>query len=274
MDQKELVDKITQAVVKRIEEAKAGSGGGSTVGSGGSAESGGGAPVTPENLILPGELAKYIDHTLLKPEATREQIDELIDEAIEHNFYSVCVNSSWTEYCAKRLQGTPVKLAVVVGFPLGAMNARAKGFETRHAVELGADEIDMVMNVGELRSGHLKAVEEDIRAVRRATRQKTVLKVILETSLLTDEQKVIACQLAKKANADFVKTSTGFSKGGATVHDVALMRRTVGPKMGVKASGGVRSYEDAIAMIQAGATRLGTSSGVAIVQGGGGSSSY
>lgn len=271
MDHNELVDKITQAVVKRLEEAKAGSGAGSTGGSTGVAKE---KSVTPDNLILPGELAKYIDHTLLKPEATREQIDQLIDEAIEHNFYSVCVNSAWTEYCAKRLQGTQVKLAVVVGFPLGAMNARAKGFETRHAVELGAHEIDMVMNVGELRSGHLKAVEDDMRAVRRATRQKTVLKVILETSLLSDEQKVVACQIAKKANADFVKTSTGFSKGGATVHDIALMRRTVGPKMGVKASGGVRSYEDAVAMIQAGATRLGTSSGISIVQGGGGSSSY
>jgi deoxyribose-phosphate aldolase len=167
-----------------------------------------------------------------------------------------------------------VKVAAVVGFPLGAMDPRSKSFETRGAVENGAAEIDMVINVGALKSGDYKLVEDDIRWVLRACRGTTVLKCIIETSLLTDEEKVIACETAKRAGAQFVKTSTGFSKGGATVEDVALMRRTVGPDMGVKASGGVKSYQDAAAMIQAGATRLGTSSGVAIVTGSGPGKSY
>ncbi len=228
-----------------------------------------------ESVIPPGgkavltakELASYIDHTLLKPEASEAEIATLCDEAAEHKFFSVCVNSTWVSFCAKRLRGTGVKVCSVVGFPLGAMAGRAKGFEARYAVEDGADEIDMVINIGALKSGRLKDLEEDIRWVRRACSKNIILKVIIEAALLTDEEKVLACQAAKNAGADFVKTSTGFSKHGATAHDVALMRRTVGPKMGVKAAGGVRSLEDALTMINAGATRIGTSAGVKIVQG-------
>lgn len=215
----------------------------------------------------PADLAPYIDHTLLKPEATREEIDRLCAEAVEHGFYSVCINSNWVAYCARKLRGKPVKVCSVVGFPLGAMDSRSKAFETRGAIENGADEIDMVINVGLLKSGKLREVEEDIRWVRRACRQGTVLKVILENALLTDAEKVQACQLAKNAGADYVKTSTGFSKSGATPEDVALMRRTVGPAMGVKAAGGIRSYDTAKAMIEAGATRIGASASVAMVTG-------
>jgi deoxyribose-phosphate aldolase len=210
---------------------------------------------------------KYIDHTLLKPEATEEQVDKLCAEAAKHHFYSVCVNSSWAEHCARKLGGTGVKVCAVVGFPLGAMDSRAKAFEARTAIANGANEIDMVMNVGAMKAKNLKVVKEDILSVRRACRSGIILKVILETCMLTDEEKVLACQISKDAEADFVKTSTGFNKSGATVADVMLMRRTVGPKMGVKAAGGVKSYEDAIAMIRAGATRLGTSSGVLLVSG-------
>ena len=220
------------------------------------------------------ELARYIDHTILKPEASAEQVARVCDEAIEHGFCSVCVNSTWTGFCAERLAGTGVKLAVVVGFPLGAMDGRVKRFEARHAVKHGADEIDMVMNIGALKSGRPAEVEEDIYAVRRAIRRKTVLKVILETALLTDEEKVIACRIAEKAGADFVKTSTGFSTGGATTDDIVLMRNSVGPKMGVKASGGVRTRSDAVAMIRAGATRIGAGSAVAIVGGAESTESY
>lgn len=277
MDQNELVDRITKAVIEKLNQADGKTEAPATQKNTTAARDSGDhtSPVpTADSLILPGELAHYIDHTILKPEASAEEVAQICDEAINYHFYSVCVNTTWTEFCARRLRGTGVKLAVVVGFPLGAMNGRAKGFEARHAVELGADEIDMVMNVGALKSGRIAEVEEDIRWVRRSIRQKTVLKVILETALLTDEEKVLACQLAKKARADFVKTSTGFSKGGATAHDIALMRRTVGPKMGVKASGGVRSYEDAVTMIRAGATRIGASAGIAIVRGDGGSGDY
>jgi deoxyribose-phosphate aldolase len=224
---------------------------------------------TPRSAI-----ARYIDHTLLKPDASREQVDKLCAEAVEYGFYSVCVNASWTAYCARKLRGTPVKVCTVVGFPLGAMDSRSKGFETRNAVENGAAEIDMVMNIGALKTGDLKTVEEDIRWVLRACRSTTVLKVIIETALLTDEEKVLACQIAKRAGAHFVKTSTGFSSAGATVQDVALMRRTVGLELGVKAAGGIRSTEDALAMIQAGASRLGTSSSVAIVTGAKSQSKY
>ncbi len=281
MEQNELVEQITKAVMKKLQEAEGGSSSApastaqqSQARTAASGEKAATVPPTAQSLMLPAELAPYIDHTILKPEATAEQVAQVCDEAIEYGFYSVCINTTWTEFCAKRLRGSAVKLAVVVGFPLGAMDGRAKGFEARHAVELGADEIDMVMNIGALKSGRLTEVEQDIRWVRRSIRQRTVLKVILETTLLTDEEKVIACQIAKKAGADFVKTSTGFSKGGATTHDIALMRRTVGPKLGVKASGGVRTYDDALAMIQAGATRIGASSSVAIVSGGQGSDSY
>lgn len=305
MSEQELIKKITEEVVKRLlkesgAEGKPGAEKTSEKTGAGSGGSGPGAGVFPgpgpagpypagtssggpaaqqsgsvsAGVILPSELAKYIDHTLLKPEATQAEIDKLCEEAVKYKFASVCVNTSWASYCARKLRGSGVKLAVVVGFPLGAMSGRSKGFEARHAIEEGAKEIDMVINIGALKSGHHALVEEDIRHVRRACGRNVLLKVILETALLTDEEKVLACQIAKNAEADFVKTSTGFSKGGATAEDVALMRRTVGPKMGVKASGGVRTYEDAVKMIRSGATRLGTSSGVALVTGGTGGSAY
>jgi deoxyribose-phosphate aldolase len=215
----------------------------------------------------PAELAPFIDHTLLKPEATEEQIDSLCDEAAKHRFASVCVNSTWVERCARRLGGTGVKVCTVVGFPLGAMDSRSKAFEARTAVSNGASEVDMVMNIGALKAGDLKAVREDMLTVRRACRVGIVLKVIIEACLLTDAEKVLACQVAKDVGADFVKTSTGFSKSGATVADVALMRRTVGPSVGVKAAGGIRGFDDALAMLDAGANRLGTSQGVTLVSG-------
>jgi deoxyribose-phosphate aldolase len=225
-------------------------------------------------VIIASEMAQYIDHTLLKPDAPLTAFDKLCEEAKKYGFKSVCVNSSRVPYVTKKLQGTKVLVCSVVGFPLGAMDSRAKAFETRRAIEEGAKEIDMVLNIGALKSHDLKLVEEDIRAVRRATRGATILKVILETHLLTEDEKIFACEIAKKAGADFVKTSTGFTGGGATVEDVALMRRVVGPKMGVKASGGIRDYATAIAMINAGATRLGTSASVAIVTGAQSQSSY
>lgn len=212
------------------------------------------------------DIAQYIDHTILKPDATMAQVDILCDEAVTHGFASVCVNSTWTAHCSRRLAGSSVKVCTVVGFPLGAMSGEAKAAETALAVKDGAQEIDMVIQVGRLKAGEHDEVERDIRLVRAAC-PDAILKVIIETCLLTEEEKVMACVLARKAQADFVKTSTGFSHGGATVDDIRLMRTTVGPDMGVKASGGIRSAEDAAAMIEAGATRLGTSSGVKIVQG-------
>lgn len=212
------------------------------------------------------ELNKYIDHTLLKPEATQDQILAIIEQAKQYDFASVCVNPTWVGLAAKELKGTDVKVCTVIGFPLGATTSAVKAFETKDAIANGADEIDMVINVGQLKAGQYDAVEADIRAVVEASGDKLV-KVIIETCLLTDEEKVRACQLSQKAGADFVKTSTGFSTGGATVPDVALMRKTVGPDMGVKASGGARSLEDALAFIEAGATRIGASSGVAIMEG-------
>lgn len=209
---------------------------------------------------------QYIDHTLLKPESTQEQIDHLLSEAVEYQFASVCVNPTWVAHCAKTLAGTGVKVCTVVGFPLGANTSSVKAFETKDAIANGADEIDMVINVGQLKSGQYEVVKADIRAVVEASQDKLV-KVIIETCLLTNDEKVKACQLAVSAGADFVKTSTGFSVAGATVEDIVLMRETVGPNIGVKAAGGARSYEDAEAFIEAGATRIGTSSGVAIVSG-------
>jgi len=290
MNTEELVDQITGQVLAKLRESPGGArgegvstaggtGGGNGSGSAAaraSAQGGNGAGTAPAEFrgLRPAEVAPYIDHTLLKPEATREQVDKLCAEAVEYGFYSVCVNTTWTAYCARKLRGKGVKVCTVVGFPLGAMDSRAKSFETRSAVENGADEIDMVMNVGALKSGDLKTVEEDIRWVLRACRQNTILKVIIENALLTDEEKVLACQIAKRAGAHYVKTSTGFASSGATVEDIALMRRTVGLEMGVKAAGGVRSYEDAVAMIQAGASRIGASSSVAIVTGAKSQSSY
>jgi len=213
----------------------------------------------------PAEVARYIDHTLLRPEAVAAAYDQLCDEALKYGFYSVCVNSTRVAYVARKLQGTEVKVCSVVGFPHGNMTSRTKAFETREAVADGAEEIDMVINVGWLKAGDLKAFEEDIRAVRRATRPNTVLKVIIETSLLTQGEKVLACEISQKSGADFVKTSTGFSSGGATVEDITLMREVVGPVMGVKASGGIKTYKAALAMIAAGATRIGCGSSVAVV---------
>ena len=208
--------------------------------------------------------SKLFDHTLLKPEATRAQVEKICDEALKYNFASVCVNSCYTEFVANKLKGSDVMTCTVIGFPLGAMSTRAKAAETQIAVEDGADEIDMVINVGALKEGCFDDVLADIKAVKAAC-GKAHLKVIIETCLLTDEEKVKACELSKEAKADFVKTSTGFSTGGAKAEDVALMRKTVGPEMGVKASGGIRDTATAEAMIAAGASRLGTSATIAIM---------
>lgn len=210
-----------------------------------------------------GELAKHIDHTLLKPDASEDAVRRLCAEARDFGFASVCVNGSFTELVARELKGSGVKTCVVVGFPLGAGTSAAKAFETADAVSRGAEEIDMVLSVGRLRFGETAAVREDIRAVVQAA-EGALVKVILETCLLTDEQKELACRLAEEAGAHFVKTSTGFSTGGATVEDVALMRRVVGDRLGVKASGGIRTREDAERMIAAGASRIGASASVTI----------
>ncbi|MBA2869843.1 deoxyribose-phosphate aldolase [Anoxybacillus calidus] len=212
-------------------------------------------------------IAKMIDHTLLKADTTKEQIVKLCEEAKQYNFASVCVNPTWVETAAELLKGTDVNVCTVIGFPLGANTPETKAFETKDAIEKGATEVDMVINIGALKDGNDELVERDIRAVVDAAKGKALVKVIIEACLLTEEEKVRACELAVKAGADYVKTSTGFSTGGATVEDVALMRKTVGPEIGVKASGGVRDLQGAEAMIQAGATRIGTSSGVALVQG-------
>lgn len=210
---------------------------------------------------------KYIDHTLLKPDATKEGIDKLLAEAKEYDFASVCVNPYWVAYCAQVLKDSDVKVCTVIGFPLGANTTATKVFEAREAIANGADEIDMVINIGELKAGNDAAVEADIHALAEASGNK-LLKVIIETCLLTDQEKVRACQLAVKAGADYVKTSTGFSTGGAaTIPDVTLMRQTVGDQVGVKASGGARTYQDAKAFVEAGASRIGASAGVAIVEG-------
>ncbi|HFU3821559.1 TPA: deoxyribose-phosphate aldolase [Streptococcus suis] len=212
------------------------------------------------------KLNKYIDHTILKPETTQEQVEKILSEAKEYDFASVCVNPTWVSLAAESLRDSDVKVCTVIGFPLGANTSAVKAFETKDAIANGADEIDMVINVGALKAGNDALVLDDIKAVVDASGDKLV-KVIIEACLLTDDEKVRACQLSKEAGADYVKTSTGFSTGGATVADVSLMRKTVGPDMGVKASGGARSYEDAIAFIEAGASRIGASSGVAIMNG-------
>ena len=219
--------------------------------------------------IMPtdGSLAHMIDHTLLKPEASQDQIAQLCHEARKYSFASVCINPTNVKLCAQLLKGSSVPVCAVVGFPLGATPTEVKVFETQQAIRDGASEVDMVINVGALKSKDYELVEQDIASIARACHAgNAILKVIIEAALLTDEEKVIACQLAKVAGADFVKTSTGFGPGGATVEDVALMRRVVGPKMGVKAAGGIRSYADAQKMIAAGASRIGASAGVKIVQ--------
>jgi deoxyribose-phosphate aldolase len=209
-----------------------------------------------------------IDHTLLKPDATPDQIAQLCYEARKYEFASVCINPTHVKMCADLLRGSPVKVCTVIGFPLGASSPRVKAFETETALREGATEIDMVINIGALKARDYELVAKDINGVvRMAHSARALVKVIIETALLTDEEKVAACLLSKEAGADFVKTSTGFSGGGATTEDVALMRRVVGPEMGVKASGGVKTYEDARRMVEAGATRIGASAGVKIVQG-------
>ncbi len=217
---------------------------------------------------VPMDLAKYIDHTLLKPEATAEDIDELCAEAREYKFASVCIHPTWVKRAAESLRGTSVVTCTVIGFPLGANTTAIKAMEARRALREGAREVDMVLNIGALKSGNYEQVREDIAQVAEAAHEVGGLcKVILETALLTDEEKVLASSLARDAKADFVKTSTGFGPGGATVYDVVLMRETVGPDMGVKASGGVRTLEDVEDMIAAGASRIGASAGVQIVSG-------
>ncbi len=261
MNKDELIDKITEQVMLKLNEKS----GLKNI------------PNQEKQNILPiplDELAKYIDHTLLKPDSTAEQFDQLCKEALMYKFKSVCVNSSWVSYVSKKLRGSDIIVCSVVGFPLGGMDSRSKAFETQNAIENGAKEIDMVINIGALKSGNLKLVEEDIRAVRRASRANTILKVIFETNLLTENEKILACEISKKAGANFVKTSTGFSGGGATVEDVILMRRIVGPTMGVKASGGIRDYNSAVALIKAGANRLGCGASVAIMTGGAAKGNY
>lgn len=209
---------------------------------------------------------KLIDHTALKPDTTQEVVVKLCDEAMEYDFASVCVNPTWVKFCAEALKGSDVKVCTVIGFPLGANTSAVKAFETTDALNNGADEIDMVINIGALKDLDYKLVYEDIKAVVEAAKGHTV-KVIIETCLLTDEEIIKVCELAKEAKATFVKTSTGFSTGGATPKDVALMKKTVGDDLEVKASGGVRNYQDMIAVVEAGATRIGTSAGVDLMKG-------
>ncbi|WP_088070233.1 deoxyribose-phosphate aldolase [Gottfriedia luciferensis] len=211
--------------------------------------------------------ANLVDHTLLRADAKKEEITKLVEEAKEFNFASVCINPTWVSYASELLKDSAVKVCTVIGFPLGANTPEVKAFETTNAIENGAGEVDMVINISALKEKNDELVERDIRAVVEAAKGKALVKVIIETCLLTDEEKVRACELSVKAGADFVKTSTGFSTGGATVEDVALMRKTVGENVGVKASGGVRSLKDVENVVNAGANRIGTSSGVKLVQG-------
>lgn len=214
------------------------------------------------------ELAKYIDHTLLKPEATKEQIDQIVKEAKENDFASVMINPYWVKHVHEELKGTDIHTATVIGFPLGANTTAIKVAEAKEAMDEGADELDMVLNIGELKGNNLDAVEADIKAVVDAGHaENKIVKVIIETALLTDEEKVTAAKLVMKANADFVKTSTGFSTSGAKVEDVALLKKTVGDKIQVKAAGGIHSKAEAEAMVNAGATRLGTSASIKIING-------
>jgi deoxyribose-phosphate aldolase len=218
--------------------------------------------------MTPAQVAAMIDHTLLKADATKEEVIQLCAEAKQYQFATVCINPYWVATAAAELQGSGVGITTVIGFPLGATSTAAKVAEAELALQDGATEVDMVLNIGLLKSGDAQGAGADIAAVAKAVKGKAVLKVILETGLLTDEEKVAASRLSKEAGADFVKTSTGFGKGGATESDIALMRKTVGPELGVKASGGVRDRETAFQMIAAGANRIGASSGIAIVTGG------
>lgn len=258
MEIEKLIEKIAEEVYRKVAAEMGNTPNGFTPG--GFAQGNSGNAGSSKNL------AAFIDHTLLKPDATAEQIKKLCMEAAEYKFASVCVNTCYVPLAAQMLAGSGVKTCCVVGFPLGAMTSSAKVEEANEAIENGATEIDMVINVGAVKSGNWDYVNKDIAALVQAVRGKALLKVIIETCLLTDEEKVKVCTLAKMAGADFVKTSTGFSTGGATVEDVKLMRQVVGPDIGVKASGGVRDYKTAMAMINAGATRIGTSSGIVIVK--------
>lgn len=212
-------------------------------------------------------LASMIDHTQLKPNATKEMIETLCKEALQYNFASVCVNPGFVSLCSELLKDSDVDVCTVIGFPLGANTTAVKAFETKNAIENGATEVDMVINISKLKDKDYDYVREDIKAVVEAAKNKALTKVIIETCLLNDEEKVIACKLSKEAGADFVKTSTGFSTGGATPQDIKLMRETVGPDMGVKASGGVRNTKDALAVVEAGASRIGASASIAICEG-------
>ena len=209
---------------------------------------------------------KLIDHTALKPNTTKESILKLITEAKTYDFASVCVNPCWVALAHQELKNTDVKVCTVIGFPLGANTTEVKVFETKDAIEKGAQEIDMVINIAMLKDKEYDYVENEIHQIVEAAKDKAIVKVIIKTCLLTDEEKIKACELSQKAGADFVKTSTGFSTGGATVHDIALMRKTVGAEMGVKASGGVHTHEEALAMVEAGATRIGASAGVKLLK--------
>jgi deoxyribose-phosphate aldolase len=251
---KDLIERITREVLDQVVKA------GLTV------PSGGGGPAAG-SAIAPEDLPKYIDHTLLKAEAKPADIEKLCNEAKQYHFFSVCVNSCYAALSAKFLQGSGVKVCCVVGFALGAMVTRAKAYEAAAAIEDGAREIDMVMNIGAMKAGDFKTLEADMAALRKACSNGVLLKVIIETCLLTSGEIVKACEIAKGCGLDFVKTSTGFSTAGATPEHVALMRQTVGPVMGVKAAGGVRTFADAVGMIKAGATRLGTSGGISIIKG-------
>ncbi|WP_225744116.1 deoxyribose-phosphate aldolase [Marinilactibacillus sp. Marseille-P9653] len=219
-------------------------------------------------------LKSYIDHTVLKPEATDLIIQQACLDAKKYDFKAVCVNPTWVSYVSDLLKGTDVQTCTVIGFPLGANTTEIKVAETKQAIADGANEVDMVINIGAMKSEDFGFVHDDIKAVVKAAGHKAIVKVIIETSLLERNEKIRACEIAKRAGADFVKTSTGFSTGGATVEDIKLMRLSVGPEMGVKASGGVRTLEDAKAMIEAGATRIGTSNGIALVEGVEGSETY
>lgn len=213
------------------------------------------------------DLKKYIDHTILKPDATEDEVKKICMEAIKYNFASVCVNSYYATFVNKKLKGTGIKTCVVVGFPLGASTKEVKAFETNQAIENGAEEVDMVINIGALKDKNYQVVKEDIHAVINAAKGRAIIKVIIETCLLTTGEKEAICEIAKGAKVDFVKTSTGFSKGGATESDVSLMKNIVGKNIGVKASGGVKDYKTAMMMIEAGANRIGTSNGISIVDG-------
>jgi deoxyribose-phosphate aldolase len=217
--------------------------------------------------VTKANLASLIDHTLLKADTTKEEIIQLCKEAKQHQFASVCVNPTWVKACAQQLKGSPVKVCTVIGFPLGATTSEVKAFETKQAIGDGATEVDMVINIGALKDRDNDLLERDILAVVQAAKGSALIKVIIETALLTEEEIVRASIISQKMGADYVKTSTGFSSGGATTSDVALMRKAVGPDLGVKASGGIRDRQAMLDMVQAGATRIGASSGVSIVQG-------